>query len=120
MSPAPVTVNRPPDWVNEPDPLPGKPAKVGDWAPSCSPVHSPPVQPPWKRRSPKAAVDTLPVVPRPSTACGDATNSPTCTVDPSPLTCAVPTLVQCVPSVEAQPVIVSPERSSRSQRTDAA
>lgn len=47
------------------------------------------------------AVDTLPVVPSPSTAGGEATKSPTRTVDPSPLTRAVPTSVQCLPSLEA-------------------
>lgn len=43
MSPAPVTVIRPPDRVNDPDPSSGYPAKVGDPAPSCSPLHPPPV-----------------------------------------------------------------------------
>ena len=47
---------------------------------------------------------------------GVVANSPACTVPGSPGSRTVPTVVQCVPSAESYPVIVSPERVSRSQR----
>ena len=51
---------------------------------------------------------------------GEVANIPAWTVGGSPARVAVPTLAQCVPSAESYPVILSPERVSRSQRGDAA
>ena len=51
---------------------------------------------------------------------GEVANSPACAVCGSPASRTVPTVVQCVPSAESYPVIVSPERVSRSQRGAAA
>ncbi len=51
---------------------------------------------------------------------GEVTKSPACTVGGSPARLAVPISAQCVPSAESYPVIVSPDRVSRSQRGDAA
>ena len=51
---------------------------------------------------------------------GAVTKSPACAVGGSPARLAVPISAQCLPSAESYPVIVSPERVSRSQRGDAA
>ncbi len=45
---------------------------------------------------------------------------PAWTAGGSPASRTAPTRVQCVPSAESYPVIVSPERASRSQRGCAA
>jgi len=55
----------------------------------------------------------------PSEVCrnpGEVANRPTWALDGSPASVTVSTRVQCVPSAESYPVIVSPERVSRSQR----
>ena len=64
------------------------------------------------RKTP-VAVAVLPLL-------GAAAKSPACTVEVSPGRVAVPASVQCVPSAESYPVIVSPSRTSRSQRGEAA
>ena len=49
------------------------------------------------------------------TYAGDAANIPICAVGPSPVSVAEPTSVQCAPSAEEYPVIVSPDLVNRSQ-----
>src|SRR2546422_4319598 len=93
-----------------------------------SPVHAPPGQVPWRPTWSKRAVawvgpprELVPPKDWVVTAySGEATNRPACTVDDSPARRAVPTVVHRVPSADWSPVIVSPERVSRSQRGDAA
>src|ERR1700720_3849496 len=92
--------------------MPGPDALFGRLTPpTLVPAHgvAGPESPMW-RKAPVATVGfSLPV---------PAAKSPACTAEVSPGRAAVPTSVQCVLSAESYPVIVSPTRTSRSQRGD--
>ena len=103
ISPVPVTVNRPAD---SPKP-PGEPAAGPPAAPIARPVHAPPGQPPRRLRwsnTPVARLGPPYTLDKPTDVCaycGDVANRPPCTVDASPASVTVPTLVQRVPLAES-------------------
>ena len=86
------------------------------------PLHALWDQPPVRSGRPKAPVATAGLKPVPAAvsciASGDVAKSPAWTVRARPGSFAWPTVVQREPSVEVEPVRLSPERTSRSQRGD--
>ena len=120
MSPEPVTVNVPPAAWNRPG------SAELTWvfppvaAPMLAPRQPPPGTAPGKLTWSKTAVATVGPLFSVCTHAGEVTNGPACTVAGRPARLTVPTLVQCVPPAESYPVSVSPFRTSRSQRGEAA
>ena len=133
MPDAPAT-----DGAMSPDPVTVKPSAVC-WNPPCccaSALSGPPIavpdhawsgQVPSRPRLSNVAVSCVgppstPAAPSapPAVAayCGEVANSPASTVVGRPARCAVPTVVQWIPSVDSAPVTASPTRVSRSQRGD--
>ena len=116
MSPVPVTVTVPPAcWNPEPGAPPPTVVPAQRW------LGEFPLSVTWSKwpvasvSAPRAldpVSDWLPGIVVP----GVAANSPACAVLASPARCTGPTLIQCAPSAESYPVIVPPERVSRSQR----
>src|SRR5580704_4976494 len=103
MSPVPVTVNRP---AAAPKP-PGEPAAGPPGAPIAEPAQPPPAQPPrrlsWSN-TPVARLGPPDTLDRPRDVCaycGDVANKPPGTVEASPASVTVPTLVQRLPLAES-------------------
>jgi len=116
MSPEPVTVNVPSAAWN----MPGRDDAAWAFAPMLAPCQPVPCAAPGMLTWSNVAMATV----RPLfCGCihgGEVTNGPACTVAGRPARLTVPTLAQCVPSAESYPVSVSPARTSRSQRGEAA
>ena len=97
-------------------------AAVGLWAASGPQTGCQPAGPDGPTGPPVSCTPTNPVGPLllARTHAGEVTNGPACTVAGRPARLTVPTWVQCAPSAESYPVSVSPDRTSRSQRGEAA
>jgi hypothetical protein len=115
MSPEPRTVKTPPTWRYPP--LRGLYAAP---APKSWPVHPLPGRVPDTVTWSKTALARVELAFSSVTESGEATTMPACTAVASAGRRAVPARVQCVPSAESYPVSVSPERTSRSHRGEAA